>query len=56
MYLPCGGESEFISQGRYVVPEQSQKDRVFWEQVSWKGNEILDVWPQARPYLRFSKE
>ena len=39
-----------------IVPEQSRKDRVFWEQVFWKGNVILDVWPRARPYLRFSRE
>ena len=39
-----------------IVPERSRKDHVFWEQVSWKGSVILDVWPQARPYLQFSKE
>ena len=39
-----------------IVPERSQKDRVFWEPVSWKGSVILDAWPRARPYLRFSKE
>ena len=39
-----------------IVPGRSKKDCVFWEQVSWKGNVILDVWPRARPYLRFSKE
>ena len=39
-----------------IVPEQSRKVRVFWEPVSWKGSVILDAWPRARPYLRFSKE
>ena len=39
-----------------IVPERSQKDRVFWEPVSWKGSVILDAWLQAIPYLRFSKE
>ena len=39
-----------------IVPERSQKDHVIWELVSWKGSVILDVWLQAIPYLRFSKE
>ena len=39
-----------------IVPERSRKDRVFWEQVSWKGSVILDAWLRAIPYLQFSKE
>ena len=39
-----------------IVPGQSRKDCVFWEPVSWKGSVISDVWLQAIPYLRFSKE
>ena len=39
-----------------IVPERFQKDHVFWEPVSWKGNVVSGVWLQAIPYLRFSKE
>ena len=27
-----------------IVPEQFQKDRVFWEPVSWKGSGVLGAW------------
>ena len=39
-----------------IVPERSRKDCVSWELVSWRGNVTLDVWLQAIPYLRLSKE